>query len=141
MTAGWGALPGLGRGCLAGQGCDLDEVVGEDSVPAPDRSSVPAVQAGAVPAVAGSNPAIPTEGTGHGLVTCGPFLLRIPVASILFLGEPFFPGQLSLSPLDILAVAMGVPVAVSAPAGAYARSGRQRQQFVPGQRRTISGCP
>src|SRR5690349_17535452 len=42
--------PGLrlvGRGVcwvlLLGQGCDLDEVVGEDAVAAPDRGSVPAV--------------------------------------------------------------------------------------------------
>jgi len=39
------------------------------------------------------------------------FLLRTPVAGIPFFGEPFFPGQLSLSPADILAVAIGVPVA------------------------------
>jgi hypothetical protein len=39
------------------------------------------------------------------------FLLRSPVAGIPFFGEPFFPGQLSLSPADILAVAIGVPVA------------------------------
>ena len=41
------------------------------------------------------------------------FLLRAPVAGIPFLGEPFFPGQLSLSPTDILAVAIGVPVAAA----------------------------
>jgi hypothetical protein len=39
------------------------------------------------------------------------FLLRIPVAGIPFLGEPFFPADLSLSPPDILAVAIGVPAA------------------------------
>ena len=39
------------------------------------------------------------------------FLLRTPIAGIPFFGEPFFPGQLSLSPTDILAVAIGVPVA------------------------------
>jgi hypothetical protein len=39
------------------------------------------------------------------------FLLRTPVAGIPFFGEPFFPGQLSLSLPDILAVAIGVPVA------------------------------
>jgi hypothetical protein len=41
------------------------------------------------------------------------FLLRAPVAGIPFLGEPFFPGDLSLSPPDILAVAIGVPVAAA----------------------------
>jgi hypothetical protein len=39
------------------------------------------------------------------------FGLRIPVAGISFIGEPFFPAELSLSPPDILAVAIGVPVA------------------------------
>ena len=38
------------------------------------------------------------------------FLLRVPVAGIPFIGEPFFPAELSLSPPDILAVAIGVPV-------------------------------
>lgn len=40
-------------------------------------------------------------------------LLRVPVAGIPFVGEPFFPGDLSLSPPDILAVAMGVPAAAA----------------------------
>jgi hypothetical protein len=44
------------------------------------------------------------------------FLLRTPVAGIPFFGEPFFPGQLSLSPTDILAVAIGVPVGAVAAA-------------------------
>jgi hypothetical protein len=38
------------------------------------------------------------------------FLLRIPVAGIPFIGQPFFPAELSLSRPDILAVAIGVPV-------------------------------
>jgi hypothetical protein len=38
------------------------------------------------------------------------FVLRIPVAGIPFIGQPFFPAELSLSPPDILAVAIGVPV-------------------------------
>jgi hypothetical protein len=38
------------------------------------------------------------------------FGLRIPVAGIPFIGQPFFPAELSLSPRDILAVAVGVPV-------------------------------
>ena len=41
------------------------------------------------------------------------FLLRAPVAGIPFLGEPFFPADMSLSPPDILAVALGVPVAAA----------------------------
>ena len=38
------------------------------------------------------------------------FLLRIPVAGIPLIGQPFFPAELSLSLLDILSVAIGVPV-------------------------------
>jgi hypothetical protein len=38
------------------------------------------------------------------------FVLRIPVAGIPFIGEPFFPSELTLSPPDILVVAIGVPV-------------------------------
>jgi len=41
------------------------------------------------------------------------FVLRIPVAGIPFIGQPFFPGELTLSPPDILAVAIGVPVAAA----------------------------
>jgi len=41
------------------------------------------------------------------------FLLRDPVAGIPFFGQPFFPGQLSLSTADVLAVAIGVPVAAA----------------------------
>src|SRR5216683_619602 len=55
---------GLARGGLSGQGGDLDEVVGENRVPAPDRRSVPAVQAGAVPAVAAfevADPSFPSQ--------------------------------------------------------------------------------
>jgi hypothetical protein len=38
------------------------------------------------------------------------FLLRIPVAGIPFIGQPFFPAELSLSLPDVLVVAVGVPV-------------------------------
>jgi hypothetical protein len=48
-------------------------------------------------------------GAGFGIF----FLLRNPVASIPFLGEPFFPADLSLSLPQILAVAIGVPVAAA----------------------------
>jgi hypothetical protein len=41
------------------------------------------------------------------------FLLRTPVASIPFIGAPFFPSDLSLSLLDVLVVAIGVPVAAA----------------------------
>ena len=38
------------------------------------------------------------------------FLLRAPVAGIPFIGQPFFTAELTLSLLDILLVAIGVPV-------------------------------
>jgi hypothetical protein len=41
------------------------------------------------------------------------FLLRIPVAGIPFIGEPFFPAELTLSLLDVLVVAIGVPAAAA----------------------------
>jgi FtsX-like permease family len=41
------------------------------------------------------------------------FLLRVPVAGIPFIGQPFFPAELSLSLPDVLAVAIGVPVAAA----------------------------
>jgi hypothetical protein len=41
------------------------------------------------------------------------FLLRAPVAGIPFLGEPFFPADMAPSLPDILAVAIGVPVAAA----------------------------
>ena len=41
------------------------------------------------------------------------FLLRVPVARLSFIGEPFFPAELTLSPADILLVAIGVPAAAA----------------------------
>jgi hypothetical protein len=49
------------------------------------------------------------------------FLLRIPLAGVPFTGDPFFPGDLSLSLPDILAVAIGVPVAAAVVARAALR--------------------
>ena len=62
-VAGW-ALVWLAMGWLAGEGGDLDQVVGEDSVAAPDRCSVPAVQPGAVPAVTAFEVADPSFAAG-----------------------------------------------------------------------------
>jgi hypothetical protein len=39
--------------------------------------------------------------------------LRVPIAGIPFTGQPFFPGDLSLSAPDVLAVAIGVPAAAA----------------------------
>ena len=55
------------------------------------------------------------------------FLLRAPVAGIPFLGEPFFPADMALSLPDILAVAIGVPVA----AAVAARLALRRVQISP----------
>ena len=41
------------------------------------------------------------------------FLLREPVAAIPFTGAPFFPADLSLSLLDVLLVAIGIPAAAA----------------------------
>ncbi len=56
-----------------------------------------------------------TESTAAGILGVAAgfgifFLLRIPVAGIPFIGQPFFPAELTLSLRDILAVAIGVPV-------------------------------
>jgi len=55
------------------------------------------------------------------------FLLRIPVARIPLIGQPFFPAELSLSLPDILAVAVGVPVF----AAVAARLALRRVQISP----------
>ena len=49
---------------LAGQGADLDQVVGEDPVPAPDGGTFFTVQVGAVPPVGVLEIADPALGTG-----------------------------------------------------------------------------
>jgi hypothetical protein len=41
------------------------------------------------------------------------FGLRIPVAGLPFIGQPFFPGDLTLSLADVLVVAVGVPAAAA----------------------------
>ncbi|HEY1703019.1 MAG TPA: FtsX-like permease family protein [Trebonia sp.] len=55
------------------------------------------------------------------------FGLRIPVAGIPFIGQPFFSGELTLSLPDILAVAIGVPVF----AAVAARLALRRVQISP----------
>src|SRR5215469_18860048 len=57
-------------------------------------------------AVESTSAAILGAAIGFGLF----FLLRIPVASIPFIGQPFFPAELTLSLPDVLAIAIGVPV-------------------------------
>ncbi len=61
--------------------------------------------------------------TGFGIF----FLLRIPVARIPLIGQPFFPAELSLSVPDIILVAVGVPVF----AAVAARLALRRVQISP----------
>jgi hypothetical protein len=66
------------------------------------------------------------------------FVLRIPLAAVPFTGAPFFPSDLSLSLRDILAVAIGVPVA----AAVVARLALRRVQISPlGVTRRVSPKP
>jgi hypothetical protein len=67
------------------------------------------------------------------------FLLRIPVAGIPFIGQPFFPGELSLSPPDILAVVIGVPVAAAVAALLALRRVRLSPLGVHGVRARLRG--
>ena len=67
------------------------------------------------------------------------FLLRIPVAGIPFVGEQFFPAELSLSPRDVLEVAIGVPVFAAvaigtgfAGAAMFATEAQQHPMVAPG---------
>ena len=55
------------------------------------------------------------------------FVLRILLAAVPFTGEPFFPGDLSLSLPDILVVAIGVPAVI----GLAARLALRRVQISP----------
>jgi FtsX-like permease family len=62
-----------------------------------------------IAAVESTVAAIAGVAVGFGLF----FVLRIPLANIPFTGEPFFPSDLSLSLRDVLAVAIGMPVAAA----------------------------
>ncbi|HEX4059483.1 MAG TPA: FtsX-like permease family protein [Streptosporangiaceae bacterium] len=66
------------------------------------------------------------------------FVLRAPLAAIPFTGQPFFPAQLSLNPLDIFAVAAGVPAA----AAVVARLALRRVNISPlGVTRRVTPAP
>ncbi len=66
------------------------------------------------------------------------FLLRIPLAAIPFTGQRFFPAELSLSPPDILVVAVGVPLA----AAVAARLALRRVNISPlGVTRRVTPAP
>jgi FtsX-like permease family len=80
-------------------------------------------QVSVISAVESSVAAAAGVAVGFGLF----FLLRTPLAAVPFTGVPFYPGDLSLSPEDILAVAIGVPVV----AAATARLALRRVQISP----------
>jgi hypothetical protein len=69
---------------------------------APRQISVIAAVESTVASIAGT-------GLGFGLF----FLLRIPLANVPFTGAPFFVSDLSLSTVQVLIVALGVPVAAA----------------------------
>jgi hypothetical protein len=69
-------------------------------------------QVSVISAVESTIAAVAGVAAGFGLF----FLLRTPLAAVPFTGAPFFPSDLSLSPADILAVAIGVPLAAAAAA-------------------------
>jgi hypothetical protein len=66
------------------------------------------------------------------------FLVRSPVAGIPFAGQPFFPAEMTLSPADILGVAIGIPVL----AALVARIALRQVQITPlGVSRRVSPEP
>jgi hypothetical protein len=67
-------------------------------------------QVSVIAAVESTVAAVAGVAAGFGLF----FVLRVPLAAVPFTGEPFFPGDMSLTLPDILAVAIGVPVAAAA---------------------------
>jgi len=91
-------------------------------------------QVSALSAVEASVAAVAGVAVGFGLF----FLLRPVVAGIPFTGEPFFPGDLSLSLADILLIAIGVPLL----AAAAARIALRRLQISPlGVSRRVAPAP
>jgi hypothetical protein len=80
-------------------------------------------QVSVISAVESTVAAVAGVAAGFGLF----FLLRTPLAAVPFTGAPFFPSDLSLSTMDVLAVAIGVPLA----AAAAARLALRRVQISP----------
>ena len=69
-------------------------------------------QVSLIAAIESTTAAVLGTAAGFGLF----LLLRIPVAGIPFIGQPFFPAELTLSLSDILLVALGVPLVAAAAA-------------------------
>ena len=80
-------------------------------------------QVSLIAAIESTAAAVLGTATGIGLF----FLLRIPIAGIPFIGQPFFPAELTLSLPDILLVAIGVPLF----AGLAARMALRRVNISP----------
>jgi hypothetical protein len=66
-------------------------------------------QVAVVSAVESTVAAVAGTAVGFGLF----FLLRVPLAALPFTGDPFYSSDLSLGPVDVLLVAVGVPVAAA----------------------------
>ena len=80
-------------------------------------------QVSLIAAIESTAAAVAGTAIGFGLF----FLLRIPVAAIPFIGQPFFPAELTLSLFDILLGAIGVPVC----AAVAARTALRRVNISP----------
>jgi hypothetical protein len=91
-------------------------------------------QVSVVSAVESSVAAVAGTVAGFGLF----YLFRAPLAALPFTGEPFFPADMSLGPADILAVALGVPLA----AAVAARIALRRVRISPlGVSRRVTAPP
>ncbi|GAA2086613.1 FtsX-like permease family protein [Actinomadura alba] len=66
-------------------------------------------QVSVVSAVESTVAALAGTAVGFGLF----FLLRVPLAAVPFTGERFYPSDLSLGPVEVLLVAIGVPLAAA----------------------------
>jgi hypothetical protein len=66
-------------------------------------------QVAVVSAVESTVAAVAGTAVGFGLF----FLLRVPLAAVPFTGERFYPSDLSLGPVEVLLVAIGVPLAAA----------------------------
>jgi hypothetical protein len=91
-------------------------------------------QVSVVSAVESSVAAVAGTAVGFGLF----YLFRAPLAALPFTGEPFFAGDMSLNLIDILAVAVGVPLA----AAVAARIALRRVRISPlGVSRRVTARP
>jgi hypothetical protein len=91
-------------------------------------------QVSVVSAVESTVAAVAGTAVGFGLF----YLFRAPLAALPFTGEPFFPSDMALGTVDILAVALGVPLA----AAVAARIALRRVRISPlGVSRRVTARP